>query len=258
VTRVKSCDKVVLSWIKGGGIEAGGSVYGWSDRKVHAGGVPTFQRHAIVSENRLTLVPANLPMDIATLLGCAAPTGMGAIFNVLDAKSGQSVAIFGTGGVGLNACMAAAFAGAAAVIGTIPVGPPRDGQTQRRKHVVIQWAPCKPRLATTRRCGGGNRHPDGDGTGHQRNARGVAPSCWQCQTRRAARPRRQSRQKPHGHLGGDSVPDRDERFGGLLASGRFPVRELLSKPYRLAEADKALRDLASGTTGRPLIDMKLT
>ncbi len=111
VTKVKPQDKVVLSWIKGSGIEAGGCVYHWGERNVNAGGVTTFQRHSVVSENRLTPLPAGLAMDVATLLGCAAPTGMGAVFNVLQVKAGDAVAIFGVGGIGLNACMAASFAG---------------------------------------------------------------------------------------------------------------------------------------------------
>jgi len=62
-----------------------------------------------------------------------------------------------------------------------------------------------------------------------------------------------------GTWGGDSVPDRDYgRFGRLLASGRFPISALLSKPYRLSEATKALEDLAAGTIGRPLIAMHLS
>jgi S-(hydroxymethyl)glutathione dehydrogenase/alcohol dehydrogenase len=61
-----------------------------------------------------------------------------------------------------------------------------------------------------------------------------------------------------GTWGGDSAPDRDYgRFGRLLGSGRFPVRDLLSKPYSLAQADQALQDLAAGKIGRPLIDMSL-
>src|SRR5580692_6999246 len=69
VTKVKPGDKVVLSWIKGSGIEAGGAVYSWGDKKVNAGAVTTFQRHAVVSENRLTPLPSELPMDISVLLG---------------------------------------------------------------------------------------------------------------------------------------------------------------------------------------------
>src|SRR5258707_7614392 len=56
-TKVKADDKVVLSWIKGSCIEAGGAVYDWGGRKVHAGRVTNFHRHAVVSEDRLTLLP---------------------------------------------------------------------------------------------------------------------------------------------------------------------------------------------------------
>jgi len=61
-----------------------------------------------------------------------------------------------------------------------------------------------------------------------------------------------------GTWGGDSVPDRDfGRFARLLGFRRFPVRDLLSKPYALANAEQALQDLAAGKVGRPLIDMSL-
>src|SRR6201981_4107480 len=124
VTKVKAGDKVVLSWIKGTGIEAGGAVYEWDGRKVNAGGVTTFQRHAVLSENRLTLLPAGLPLDVAVLLGCAAPTGMGAVFNVLKAQPGDAVAVFGHGGVGLHGIMAYALVGAMPAIAADP-NPPR-------------------------------------------------------------------------------------------------------------------------------------
>ncbi len=120
VTKVKAGDKVVLSWIKGHGVEAGGAVYGWEGRNVNAGGVTTFQRHAVVSENRLTHLPAGLDMDLAVLLGCAAPTGMGALFNTLKVQAGDAVAVFGSGGIGLNAIMAATFAGGFPVIAVDP------------------------------------------------------------------------------------------------------------------------------------------
>ena len=271
VTRVKCGDKVVLSWIKGGGIEAGGCVYGWNGRKVNAGAVTTFQRHAIASENRLTLVPANLPMDIAILLGCATPTGMGAIFNVLNAKSGQSVAIFGTGGIGLNACMGAVFAGAAVVIGVDP-SPVRREMARRSgaSHVIDPLG--TDVIAEIKKV-----VPQGvdlavEATGipmvmeqainatRARGGRAVVIGNAKHGARLALDPGVFNQGKSlMGTWGGDSVPDRDyARFGALLASGKFPVRDLLSRPYRLAEVDKALRDLASGTAGRPLIDMKLT
>src|ERR1700684_3778335 len=112
ITKVKVGDKVMLSWLKGTGIEAGGAVYDWGGKKGNAGGVTPFQRHAVVSGTRLPLLPADLPMDVAVLLGCAAPTGMGAVYNVLKVQAGDAIAVFGSGGIGLNAILAAAFAGA--------------------------------------------------------------------------------------------------------------------------------------------------
>src|ERR1700744_5315540 len=62
VTKVKPGDKAVLSGIKGNGIEAGRAVYDWDGKKVNAGGVTAFQRHAVVSQDRLTVLPPGLPM----------------------------------------------------------------------------------------------------------------------------------------------------------------------------------------------------
>ena len=105
VSRVDVDDRVALSWIKASGSDAGGTSYDWNGKTVNAGAVTSFQRHAVVSENRLTKLPAALEMREATLLGCALPTGLGAVMNVGKPKPGESVAIFGAGGVGLCAVM---------------------------------------------------------------------------------------------------------------------------------------------------------
>ena len=270
VTKVRAGDKVVLSWIKGSGIEAGGAVYDWDGRKVNAGGVTTFQRHAVVSENRLTLLPGELPMDIAVLLGCAAPTGMGAVDNVLKVDAGNAVAVFGTGGIGLNALMAAALAGAMPVIGIDP-NPARralakifgathvidpsagDVLAEIRKivpHGVDLAVESSGQPAVMEQAVNATR-PQGGRAVVIGNARHGA--------RLSLDPAVFNQGKSLlGTWGGDSVPDRDfGRFGRLLASGRFPVRDLLSKPYALEQADRALQDLAAGAVGRPLIDMSL-
>lgn len=270
VTKVKAGDRVVLSWIRGSGIEAGGAVYDWDGKKVNAGGVTTFQRLAVVSENRLTLLPAELPMDVAVLLGCAAPTGMGAVHNVLKVQAGDSVVVFGTGGIGLNAIMAAALAGAMPVIGIDPnptrralatiygathvIDPSVEDALAEIKKIVPQGtdlavessgvpAVMEQAINATKPQGG----------------RAVVIGNARYGATLSLNPGVFNQGKSLlGTWGGDSVPDRDYgRFGRLLASGRFPVRELLSKPYPLAEADQALRDLAAGLVGRPLIDMSL-
>ncbi len=271
VTKVKAGDKVVLSWLKGSGIEAGGAVYRWDGKNVNAGAVTTFQRHALVSENRLSLVPAGLPMTTAVLLGCAAPTGMGAVLNVLAVKPGDSVAIFGTGGVGLNACMAAAFAGATPVIGIDP-SPQRRAlaQSYGATHVIDPGE--GDVLAAIRKIVPGGVDLAAEASG-QPTVMVQAIEATRAQGGRAvvignARHGATVSLSPGifnqgksllGTWGGDSVPDRDyPRFARLLSTNRFPVADLLSKPYRLDQASAALADLASGMVGRPLIDMSLT
>jgi S-(hydroxymethyl)glutathione dehydrogenase/alcohol dehydrogenase len=269
-TKVRADDKVVLSWIKGAGVEAGGCVYHWGERKVNAGAVTTFQRHAVVSENRLTPIPQGLAMDVATLLGCAAPTGMGAVFNVLQVKAGDAVAIFGVGGIGLNACMAASFAGAMPVIG-VDLSPARRDLAMRcgATHVIDaavedviaaikKIAPAGVDLAVEA-TGAPQVMADAINATRAQGGRAVVIGNARHGATLSLNPSVFNQGKSLlGTWGGDSVPDRDyARFGRLLGSGRFPLREVLSKPYRLSEADQALKDLAQGKVGRPLIDMKL-
>jgi len=108
VKKVKPGDRVVLSWIKGTGADEPNTVYEASDgRKVQSGAISTFLEKAIISENRIIPIPNTMPLKEAALLGCAIPTGAGVIFNEMNVKPGQSVAIFGIGGVGLSAILAA-------------------------------------------------------------------------------------------------------------------------------------------------------
>ena len=269
VTKVKAGDKVVLSWIKGSGIEAGGAVYDWDGRKVNAGGVTTFQRHSVISENRLTLIPPDLPMDVAVLLGCAAPTGMGAVYNVLKVQPGDAVAVFGTGGIGLNALMAAALAGAMPVIGIDP-NPTRRALAKiyGATHVIDasgdviaeikKIVPQGVDLAVES-SGVPEVMEQAINATRQQGGRAVVIGNAKHGAVLPLNPGVFNQGKSLlGTWGGDSVPDRDYgRYGRLLGSGRFPVRDLLSKPYSLAQADQALQDLAAGKVGRPLIDMSL-
>jgi S-(hydroxymethyl)glutathione dehydrogenase/alcohol dehydrogenase len=116
VAKVKPGDKAILSWIKGSGGDVPGTVYQWEGRNVNSGAITTFGRHAVISENRLTVIPAQFPMKEAALLGCAVPTGVGSVFNTAQPRPGQSIAIFGTGGVGLCALMGGVISGCTPII----------------------------------------------------------------------------------------------------------------------------------------------
>ena len=66
----------------------------------------------LVSERGLVRIPDEMPLESAALLGCAVLTGVGAVRHRADVRAGQTVAVIGCGGVGLNAIQAARPAGA--------------------------------------------------------------------------------------------------------------------------------------------------
>ncbi len=102
VRKVKPGDHVVVHWIKGPGIDSNPPRFNWRGRTVSAGWATTFNEMSVVSENRVTPIPADVDFEIAALLGCAVTTGLGIVFNNIELKPGQSIAVFGVGGVGLN------------------------------------------------------------------------------------------------------------------------------------------------------------
>ncbi len=98
VTTVKEGDKVVTHWRKGDGIEAEPATYG----NVKAGPITTFSEYAVVSENRVTAIPQDIPNDLAALLGCALSTAISIVENEAKPKIGNVVSVIGCGGLGLS------------------------------------------------------------------------------------------------------------------------------------------------------------
>jgi S-(hydroxymethyl)glutathione dehydrogenase/alcohol dehydrogenase len=116
VTHVRKGDHVVMHWRKGAGIHARTATYKWDGRIVNSGWITTFNECAVVSENRVTPIPKDVPFEVATLMGCAVTTALGLINNLAEVKIGQSVAVFGCGGVGLNVVQGAAMVSADPII----------------------------------------------------------------------------------------------------------------------------------------------
>ena len=116
VTTVKPGDHVVLHWRPGAGIQGRSPVYDWNGRRVNAGYVTTFNHVAVVSENRVTPTPADLDDEIACLLADTLTTGAGVINRDAGVCIGESVVMFGAGGVGLGVILAASLAGAHPIV----------------------------------------------------------------------------------------------------------------------------------------------
>ncbi|MFQ5760569.1 MAG: zinc-binding dehydrogenase, partial [Acidiferrobacterales bacterium] len=116
VSKVKAGDRVVLSWIKGRGADVTGTVYDSPEGAINSGAISTLVRQTVTCENRVIAIPGAMPLREAALLGCAVPTGAGIVFNTLRIEAGSSLAVFGVGGIGLSAVLAAVGLGARPII----------------------------------------------------------------------------------------------------------------------------------------------
>ncbi len=117
VVKVKPGDYIVLSWIKGLGVETPSSQYATdSGSIVNAGAVTTFQEYSVVSENRITPISVDMPHDVSALLGCAVPTGAGIFRRKINPSPKESLAIFGIGGIGSSALLMASSLGLEKII----------------------------------------------------------------------------------------------------------------------------------------------
>lgn len=100
-----------------GRLSDGTSRFSLAGREIkHFAGVSSFSQYSVVPEKAVLKIPDDLPLDRAALLGCAVITGVGAAINHARVRAGSTVAVFGTGGVGLNVVQGAALAGAEKII----------------------------------------------------------------------------------------------------------------------------------------------
>lgn len=83
----------------------------------HYMGCSTFSEYTVLPEISLAKVNKAAPLEEICLLGCGVTTGMGAVLNTAKVKQGDTVAIFGLGGIGLSAIIGATMAGASRIIG---------------------------------------------------------------------------------------------------------------------------------------------
>jgi S-(hydroxymethyl)glutathione dehydrogenase/alcohol dehydrogenase len=269
VTRVKPGDAVILSWIKGPGADVPGTVYRWQGRDVNAGGITTFSAYSVISENRLTVVPPAMSLRHAALVGCAVPTGAGVVFNTARPRPGQSLVVFGVGGIGSCAVAAAALAGCSPVV-AVDVKPEKLALAMRlgASHTVNAGEGDAVE-AVLRLCPGGVDFAI-EATGLAavmrqalavvRSQGGTAVVIGNARqgTRLEIDPRELNQGKRLlGTWGGDSVPDRDyPLYCRLITARKLDVEQLLSRNYRLAEVNAALDDLEKGEVVRPLIDLE--
>ena len=266
VTTLKPGDHVVLHWRKSAGIESATPRYFCKGKKVNAGWVTTFNEKAIVSENRLTKIPNNFDMRIAPLFGCSVTSGFGVVNNDANIKIGQSVLIFGVGGVGLNVVQAASMVSANPIIGVdlykhkIDMGK-KFGLTHG---ITANLSNLKNKIYNIV----GEKGVDVviETTGNPKvieQAYGLTASDGK--TILVGVPNDKIsiyslplhfKKKLTGSHGGDSVPDIDiPRYIRLINQKKMSLKNIITHEFKLTEINNAINMFRTGKAGRIIIKM---
>ncbi len=120
VTHVKEGDTVLVTWVPRNAEAADGppltAELQVSDGLAISENVFTWADHTLCDQQYVVKVDPNIRKDVTAIIGCAVMTGAGAVINTANVQAGQSVVIFGVGGVGLSAVVGAKIAGADPII----------------------------------------------------------------------------------------------------------------------------------------------
>jgi Zn-dependent alcohol dehydrogenase len=88
--------------------------------------VAAFAEYVVTQESGAVKIPADVPREVACVIGCAVQTGVGAVFNNARVEEGATVLVMGLGGIGLSTVQGARIAGAARIIASDPVSDRRE------------------------------------------------------------------------------------------------------------------------------------
>ena len=233
---------------------------------LHHLGVSGFAEHTVVAANSAVRIDPTLPAEIAALFGCAVLTGVGAVVNTAQVLPGQSVAVFGLGGVGLSALMGARASSATPLVAvdrvpaklalarelgaTHVIDASRDDVVAAIRDVtsggvdvaiesVGDEAVLAQAYAATRR--GGTTITAGLPAPNRMFS---VPAVSLVAEERTVR----------GSYMGSAVPSRDiPRYIALYRAGRLPVDRLLTRTIALDDINAGFDALASGEAIRQVV-----
>ncbi|MBA4016121.1 MAG: dehydrogenase [Pirellula sp.] len=270
VKHVAVADAVVLHWMKGRGIEAQPAVYGWQGKRLNAGWVTTFNEYAVISENRLTTIRPDFDREQAALFGCAVTTGLGVVNNNAQVRIGESVVVFGAGGVGLNVVQGAALAGANPIIAVDLFDNKLELAGRLGATHLINARNADAREEVRKIIGASGVDVAIDNTG-QPSIIELAYELTHAQGRTVlvGVPKKGNNISVYslplhfgkslsGSHGGETKPNEDiARFLRLTDAGRLDLAELITERFPLEDINEAVARMRSGEiAGRAMIDLR--
>jgi len=268
VSTVKKGDHIVLHWRPSKGIQSPTPIYNWDGKKVNAGWVTTFNEQAVISENRLTVIPNNFNMCIAPLFGCAITTAFGVVNNDAQVKVGQSVLIFGIGGLGLSIAQAASMVSAHPIVGVDLLAHKLEmgkrfgithsviGGKENINDTIFDILGVKGADVVIETTGNSRvieqaynlTHPDGKTilVGVPNKGDNISIFSLPLHFKKVLT----------GSHGGNAVPDLDiPRYIRLVESGKMNLHGIITHEFYLEEINEALDLFRSGKAGRIIIRM---
>ena len=225
----------------------------------HFFGQSSFATHALATERNIVLVPKHLNLELLAPLGCGLQTGAGTVINSLKVSGGASIAIFGTGAVGIAAVMAARIVGTSAIVGV--------DIHQMRLELALELG--ATHVINNRHDDVASRIADITGSGvdyvvettaspkmHQLAIEVLNPhGTVALLTGESGTDDLPEGRKTLGIIAGDAVPQRFiPKLIALYQAGQFPFDRLV-KFYDFSEINQAIADAKAGDTIKPVLRM---
>jgi S-(hydroxymethyl)glutathione dehydrogenase/alcohol dehydrogenase len=213
-------------------------------------GISSYAEQMLLHENSIVKIDPDLPLDRAALVGCGVLTGVGAALRSAGLEAGQTVAVFGCGGVGLSIVQGARIGGASQIIGVDVF----DGKLEMAKrvgatHVVNSSKddPVKAVRSLTR--GAGVDHAF-EAVGNTTLVRVMPPDAkiefpWM-----AIRPECKVQTS---RMGGNRFRTDIPRYLEFYRQGRLMLDEMVSRRGRLSDINEAFRAMKAGEVARSVL-----
>lgn len=230
------------------------------------GGLGGYAEQVLCYERAVVKLPKEMPLDRAALLGCAVITGVGAVRNGAKVQSGDTVAVIGCGGVGLNAIQGARLVGAARIIAVDLLAAKLDMARTFGATDVVDGSATDPVEAVRELTGGGVDHAievvGAPTTVEQAfgmlGVRGTATVVGVARGEAEAKIKPaalmlQERRLQGSLMGSSNFRTEIPLYAQLYMDGRLKLDELLSERISLDGVSNALRQLESSLVARAVV-----